>query len=1097
LIITDHFYAPGTSAASKPPGKTDPDNPPVDEPGVAIGGNFSTATVDHYDAAGHLFVEQNYGHAADWDGTGGSTAVPTGVPGVDDTAYGSLSLQNKVTYQGVDASGGYDAVGNAIAYQYEDSTGRIDQYNVAYYLKDGYLEAATSGLNITNTPNVRPASDQSFYDDRGNRVAIVQHTQANGGQLEDDVRIFAYDGYGQILERRDGTASGSGSTATFSQGTNTANENQHYVYVNGQQVAHYDEGETLDVLDQVTGFANTGAGTSGYVVQAGDTLHSIAQAVYGNASYWYIIAQANALSNDNDLAIGQTLNIPQVSTSANTSTTFKPYNPAEISGSTTPNLPTIAPPPIPSAHHCNALAAIVIIAVIVVATIVTAGAAAVALGASGIGAAGSFSAGLAVLSGSAGLSGAVIGGAFVGGVVGNLAGQVAGDAFGTHEGISLGEAFVSGLTTAATAGIGGTFAQSAGEFSPFASSATTTSVTLTPVGAAVEGAGSYASSVIADHIVGQRSQFSWAGLVASTLASGITAGLGRTPVGQQIAATTGSFAGDIESAILRGSLNRELSKGLGDDRVSSYEKIGEDAFGNAIANKLVKYGQGYESDLPPIPLDNSVSVAPDLTIQVGGYTPQLDEAGINQAGAPYGSDASLMHPGVNTGSRPSQSSVSYGGGDFASASGSELPDLAHSMFLNQVNYPGQGSAGLTGPLNAYAGFVNTTATNDGSSNSGLPLGHPLAPVSVAPGSDYDNRYILSDKEDEGGINELTNVISGANADVASTTNIARLSSDRIYSLPDNYLSGVHARSAESLGAREEAIRSGQLDTAGLIGEYFTRDTTRFTLESINSIEDTIYSTAGYNFQDKYEASASVPALIVKELSVSGMLSSDAAEQSDQIAEIRKAADDKQQALGLFNTKNVVVPTSELDDAVRALNTLRGNSPTFESLNKLSIGAQLFPEMTESFDSSLPGSRQLIATIPIQNSFVAKYAIGYSMASVEGNGGFNTDSLKTESDRYLAAVNTNTVGPMNGMEAVSTVLDFAKYATDVSTNADAAGRAAEIRVYDQNGVRSYAYVVYAYNGERIVPVLPAQDTIHSILGYKPFSDALQHSAQNGK
>ena len=350
LVITNHFYDLGTTVSTRPQGKTDPDeNVPTESQDTDVGGDLASSTVDHYDAAGHLFVEQNFGHADSWDGTGASDSVPTGEPGVDATAYGSLSLQNKVTYQGVNGTGGYDAVGNVVAYQYEDSTGRIDQYNVTYYLKDSYLEAGTSGLNVTNTPNVRPATDQSFYDDRGNRVAIVQHTQANGGQLEDDVRVFAYNGYGQIIERRDGTAAGD----TFSQGSNTTHENQHYVYVNGEQVAHFDEGGTLDVLTQVTAFDNTGAGTGGYVVQRGDTLRSIAQAVYGNAAYWYVIAQANAISSDSDLAIGQNLTLPQITTTSNTATTFKPYNPSDISGSTTPNLPTIAPPPVPPAHHCN------------------------------------------------------------------------------------------------------------------------------------------------------------------------------------------------------------------------------------------------------------------------------------------------------------------------------------------------------------------------------------------------------------------------------------------------------------------------------------------------------------------------------------------------------------------------------------------------------------------------------------------------------------------------------------------------------------------------------------------------------------------------
>ncbi|WP_176167915.1 LysM peptidoglycan-binding domain-containing protein [Luteibacter sp. 22Crub2.1] len=40
------------------------------------------------------------------------------------------------------------------------------------------------------------------------------------------------------------------------------------------------------------------------MVQTGDTLKSIAQSVYGNASLWYVIAQANAISGDAELAVG-------------------------------------------------------------------------------------------------------------------------------------------------------------------------------------------------------------------------------------------------------------------------------------------------------------------------------------------------------------------------------------------------------------------------------------------------------------------------------------------------------------------------------------------------------------------------------------------------------------------------------------------------------------------------------------------------------------------------------------------------------------------------------------------------------------------------
>ncbi len=113
-----------------------------------------------------------------------------------------------------------------VAYQYRDGNGRIDQYAVTYLRKDGYLQSTTSGENVSNTLNVRPSSDESVYDDRGNLVALTQYTQYAGGTVADTVRVFAYDGNGEIIERRDGTADG----ATLDQGSNPALENQHYVY---------------------------------------------------------------------------------------------------------------------------------------------------------------------------------------------------------------------------------------------------------------------------------------------------------------------------------------------------------------------------------------------------------------------------------------------------------------------------------------------------------------------------------------------------------------------------------------------------------------------------------------------------------------------------------------------------------------------------------------------------------------------------------------------------------------------------------------------------------------------------------------------------
>jgi hypothetical protein len=243
----------------------------------------------------------------------------------------------------------------------------------------------------------------------------------------------------------------------------------------------------------------------------------MAQEIYGNASLWYVIADANAISGDSDLAIGQRLTIPEVTTDSNDSTTFKPYNPGSITGSTTPNLPTIAPPPPPPSSSCNALAEIIIIVVVVIVSIYTAGAASeLAAGTFEASSAGAtFTAGASVLGGTAGLSAATVGAAFAGGVAGSVAGQLTGDALGVSHGFSLTQALTSGLAAGITAGLGaeisggGTALYAGGQY--------------TPAGAALYGASAYASQAAAGDITGQPEHFSWAGLVASAVASGVTA----------------------------------------------------------------------------------------------------------------------------------------------------------------------------------------------------------------------------------------------------------------------------------------------------------------------------------------------------------------------------------------------------------------------------------------------------------------------------------------------------------------------------------------------------------------------------------------------
>lgn len=80
------------------------------------------------------------------------------------------------------------------------------------------------------------------------------------------------------------------------------------------------------------------------MAQAGESLYTLSQRVYGSSSYWYLLAAANGLGDPQAaLTEGQSLQVPEVAVSRNDARTFKPYNANEALGPTTPVLPYIPP----------------------------------------------------------------------------------------------------------------------------------------------------------------------------------------------------------------------------------------------------------------------------------------------------------------------------------------------------------------------------------------------------------------------------------------------------------------------------------------------------------------------------------------------------------------------------------------------------------------------------------------------------------------------------------------------------------------------------------------------------------------------------------
>lgn len=112
--------------------------------------------------------------------------------------------------------------------------------------------------------------------------------------------------------------------------------------------------------------SDRGASTA-YAVQDGDSLAGIALAIWGDASLWYLLADANGMSADSSLAVGSTLWVPAgVHNVHNSSTTFKPYDPNLAHSNTEPIV--AAPQAGKKKKKCGALGQILVMAVSVAVT---------------------------------------------------------------------------------------------------------------------------------------------------------------------------------------------------------------------------------------------------------------------------------------------------------------------------------------------------------------------------------------------------------------------------------------------------------------------------------------------------------------------------------------------------------------------------------------------------------------------------------------------------------------------------------------------------------------------------------------------------------
>lgn len=361
--------------------------------------------------------------------------------------------------------------------------------------------------------------------------------------------------------------------------------NTRYVYSQGQSAVELSEergglrtigsgserGPAQLAANGVAGMdGHSRAGGGSVVVQPGDTLVSLSQRVYGSGSYWYVLAEANGYDGaDAAPPPGLSLRAPAVSVTRNDSGTYRPFNPAETLGPSTPSLPFVPP----SSNGCGPVGQLLMVVVAVIVTVYTAGAAS--------GFTGSFMAtmsqGASVMAGTAAgmTGGAMMTAAAIGGAVGSVASQAVGLATGTIQSFSWRGVATSALTAGVGAGVGGLIGNP-----------------LLRAGAA--GLGSAAvSSAIND------GGFSWRQVAANVVGNAVGGAIGGAIGGafaKGAATMAGQFAAGMAGKMIGGMVSMHARRALGSEERVNYANVAADAFANTL---LDRWTGGHKTRRPP------------------------------------------------------------------------------------------------------------------------------------------------------------------------------------------------------------------------------------------------------------------------------------------------------------------------------------------------------------------------------------------------------------------------------------------------------------------------------------------------------------------
>jgi YD repeat-containing protein len=395
-------------------------------------------------------------------------------------------------------SGGPD---RATIYDYYDRNGNAND-------NDGELKSIYQADKDADVPRLTRYYDYVFWDEAKElTVRADPHHQDISGWKDGDA-LYKYDANGNVRQIRDPAAQQAGLGRTINFITNaqglilerneiaggtagddglttggTVDKRHYFYYVNGQRVG--DVGNDGPVMsrhsyaeqlaqsppppvrdrykywgpiasadfDQNFRPINRGypvMSRTNYTVKTGETLQSIAAAVWGDAAMWYLLADANGLTGTEPLRVGQILTVPnKVTNIHNNAQTYRVYDPGEAMGDVTPTLPE-PPPQKGDDGGCGGVAMIIMIVVIVIVTIVTMGTGTAPVAGAGAAATG---AGGATI-GSAGFSWATVGTGMLKGALISAGVQLGAMALGLQDKFSWSGVAMGAIGGGVSAGLG-------------------------------------------------------------------------------------------------------------------------------------------------------------------------------------------------------------------------------------------------------------------------------------------------------------------------------------------------------------------------------------------------------------------------------------------------------------------------------------------------------------------------------------------------------------------------------------------------------------------------------------------------------------------